>query len=167
VTPDYQALAEKLERDADVLRAKVTTLIRQEREAGLPLTPAERLVEWVIAKDADDCAAALRQAHTDRQTLDELAAWARRRRSEQVPKVTDRRPRPSDREWEERWEGENKRAEAAEAKLARYEAALQRIRFLPMEKDRPGGAGEGKNRAWMLLDLASDIAHAALDQEEE
>jgi hypothetical protein len=38
---------------------------------------------------------------------------------------------------------------AARVTLARYEAALQRIRFLPMEKD-----------------LASDLAAAALDQQE-
>jgi hypothetical protein len=36
-------------------------------------------------------------------------------------------PRPSDREWEERWEGENKRANVAEAKLARYEAAALQV----------------------------------------
>jgi hypothetical protein len=79
---------------------------------------------------------------------------------------TDRRP--SDREWEERWEGENKRAEAAEAKLTRYAAVVTAAmwvrRFLSVWDDRSGVWVRGADTETTVVAVEKFLA--ALDQQE-
>jgi hypothetical protein len=107
---------------------------------------------------AEEVAAALRQAAS---LIRELEAELTRLRN-------DRRPRPSDREWEERWEGENKRAEAAEAKLTRYAAVVTAAmwvrRFLSVWDDRSGVWVRGADTETTVVAVEKFLA--ALDQQE-